>query len=117
MRISSGWNAHSAPIFKSTFTLTLSYLNTVASFVYQAVNNTLPPSLNNYFVFNKDVHDLFTTRKENIHILHCNLNVRAFSVKNYGPQLWNSIPSSIRSDIYLKIFKYKLKVHLLQKYT
>ena len=46
MRIitSCGWNIHSVPLFKSTFTLTLRDLNTfqVASFVYQAVNNALP---------------------------------------------------------------------------
>ena len=55
---SSGWNDHSAPLFKSTSTLTLRDRNTyqVSSFVYQAVNNVLPLSFNNYFVFDKDVH-------------------------------------------------------------
>ena len=77
---SSGWNVHSAPVFQSTFTLRSRDLNTfqVASFVYRAVNNTLPLSFNNYFVCNNDVHDHFTRPKENIHILHCNTNVRAF---------------------------------------
>ena len=91
MRIitSNGWNVHSATLCKSTFALTLRDLNTfqVASFIYQAVNNALPLSCNNYFVFNKDVRDHFTRCKENIHILHCNTNVKAFCVKNYGPKL------------------------------
>ena len=98
---SSGWNVHSAPLFKSAFTLTLRDLNTFqfASFVYRAVNNTLHLSFNNYFVLNKDVHDHFTRRKEIIHILHCNTNVSAFHEENYGPKLWNTIPTHIRSAL------------------
>ena len=67
---SSGWNVHSAPLL-NTFILTLRNLKTfqVASFVYKVVNNTLPLSFSNYFVFNKDAHDHFTRHKENIHIL------------------------------------------------
>ena len=110
----SGGNVHSASLFKSTLTLTLRDLNTfkVASFVYQAVNNTLPLSFNNYLVFNKDVHDHFTRSKENIHILQCNANVRAFCVKNYGPKLWNTIQTNIRYALSFNIFKCKLKMHL-----
>ena len=121
MRIITGsfWNVHSAPLFKSTSTLTLRDTNTfqVAPLVYQAVNRTLPLSFNNYFIYNKDVPDHFTRRKENIHILHCNTDVRAFCVKNYGRKLWNTIPINIRSALSLNIFKCKLKIHLLQQYT
>ena len=64
-----------------------------------------------------DVHDHFISCKENIHILHCNTNVRAFCVKNYGPKLWNTIPTNIRSALSLNIFKSKFKMHLSQQYT
>ena len=90
---SSGGNVYSTPLFKSTFTLTLRNFNKfqAASFVYQAVNNALPLSFKNYFVYNKDVHDHFTRRKENDHIWNYNTNVRAFCVKNYCPTLSNTI--------------------------
>ena len=68
MRIitSSGRNVNSVPLCKSTFTLTLGDLNTFqfASCVYQAANNALPLSFNNYFISHKVIHDHFTIRKE-----------------------------------------------------
>ena len=59
-----------------------------------------PFMLPNYFcaIFksNDDVHMYTTRQKGNLHLNSCRLNVKKFTVRVYGPLLWNSIPVDIR---------------------
>ena len=86
------WNDHSAPLFKEMNILTLRDINTlqVACFLYKAVNNELPFSFKHYFILNKTTHDHFTRCCDNIHIVGCNSVIRSFSIRVYGPKIWNN---------------------------
>ena len=93
------WQTHSASLFKRMRILILHDINTVqvACFVYGVIHNTLPAIFHNYLGKNKFIHDHFTRHNENIHILRCNTNVRAFCIKIYGAEIWNSVPLNIKS--------------------
>ena len=101
------WQTHSAQLFKSMRILRLHDINTVqvACFVYGVIHNTLPVIFHNYFVTNRFRHDHFTRHNEDIHILRCNTNVRAFCIKIYGEKIWNSVPLNIKSEPSINIFK------------
>ena len=114
-----GWQTHSAPLFKSMRILRLHDINTVqvACFVYGIIHNTLPAIFHNYFVTNRFIHDHFTRHNEDIHILRCNTNVRAFCIKIYGAKIWNSVPLNIKSAPSINIFKHKFRSHLIDLYN
>ena len=67
--------------------LRLHDINTVqvACFVYRVIHNTLPAIFHN--VTNKFIPDHFTRHNEDIHILRCNTNVRAFCIKICGAKI------------------------------
>ena len=67
----------------------------VTYFVYEVIHNMLPAIFLNYFVINRFIHDHFTRHNEDIHILRCNTNVRAFCIKIDGAKIWNSVPLKI----------------------
>ena len=121
LRIHNGkqWNEHSAPLFKEMNILTLRDINTLqlACFLYKAVNNELTFSFKNYFILNKSTHDHFTRYCDNIHIVGCNSVIRSFSIRVYGPKIWNNIPLDICSAPSIHIFKKKIKLFLLNKYV
>ena len=101
-------------LFKSMRILRLYDINTVqvACFDYGVIHNTLPAIFHNYFVTNRFIHDHFTRHNEDIHILRCNTNVRAFCIKIYGAKIWN-----IKSAPSINIFKHKFRSHLLDLYN
>ena len=62
------------------------------------MHNTLPVSFKNYFITNKDGHDHSSRFNDDIHILQCNTNVRAFWIKIYGTKIswiWNIAPYNL----------------------
>ena len=69
--------------------LILHDINTVqvACFIYGVIDNTSHAIFHNYFVTNKFIHDHFTRKNDDIHILRCNTNVRAFCIKIYDAQI------------------------------
>ena len=71
----------------------------------------------NYFVTNKLIHDHFTRHNEDIHILRCNTNVRAFCIKIYGANIWNSVPLNIKSAPSFNNFKQKFRSYLIDLYN
>ena len=81
---SSGWNAHSVPLFKCKYILKLKEINTfqIACFVYDEIHNTWSVSFKNYFITNieKDVKTHSTAHSYDIHILQGNTNIGAFFI-------------------------------------
>ena len=66
--------------------------------------------LHQTFISNEYMHGHITRRHGDIHIIRCNTNHRAFSVKIYGAKIWNSIPMSIRFAPSINIFKMQIEV-------
>ena len=112
------WQTYSAPLFKNKTILRLHDINTVqvVCFVYGVIHNTIPELFRNYFVTNKLIHDYFTWHNEDIHILRCNTNVRAFCIKIYGATILNSVPLNSKIASSINIFKEKFRFHLIDLY-
>ena len=72
-----------------------------------AADVNLPFSFKNYFILNKTTHDHFTRCCDNIHIVGCNSVIRSYSIRVYGPKIWNNILLDICSAPSIHIFKKK----------
>ena len=69
---SSRWNTHTAPLFREKCILKICDINVVqvATFMFRYVNNLLPSSFANYFVFNSDIHGYETRQCKDIHLTY-----------------------------------------------
>lgn len=86
----------------------------VATFMYECVNGNAPHMFKEYFTVNRNVHSHNTRQLNHLHIVKWHLNIRKFSFRVHGAQLWNSIPLNIRESKSLNIFKSKMKRYLLE---
>ena len=69
-----------------------------------------------FVVRNLDIHNHFTRKSTDIHIIQCRLKLRVESIKFRDPHLWNSIDLQIRLSKSVYIFKRKYKSYLLGQY-
>ena len=106
-------NSHAALIFKTYNILNLSDINVLRSacFMYEAVNLEIPSMSNHHFV-----HNHFTRKSTDVHIIQCRLKVCVESIKFRGPRSWNSIDLHVRLSKSICIFKRKYKSYLLGQY-
>ena len=118
MRIIScvGYRTSTSPLFMQHKLLTLKCINMyiVATFMYECVNGNAPHMFKEYFTVNRNVHSHNTRQLNHLHIVKWHLNIRKFSFRVHGAQLWNSIPLNIRESKSLNIFKSKMKRYLLE---
>lgn len=111
----SSFNSHTKPLFIKLNVLPIMSLNRlrVGCFMFRALHSLLPNYFNSMFVLNSDVHPHFTRHQSDLHINPCRLNIRKFTLKVYGPTLWNSVPSHIKASETLTQFSKSFKYHLL----
>ena len=88
----------------------------VACFMYKFISGILHVSFQSFFVLKNEIHNYSTRYSNNVHINSCATQVRTYSIRNYGPEMWNEIPSKIRDSASFCVFKKKLKLHLLNTY-
>ena len=90
-------------------------------FIFKRENELLPvPGIANHFrQRNENVHHNYNLRNRNIFTPYIDFNsaVGKKSIQFRGAQLWNALPENIRKSESLKIFKRKLKEHLLNDST
>ena len=84
-------------------------------FMYNYVIQKLPRIFENYFQQNKDVHELNTRHANNFHVPFIRLQVRRFSIKINGSEVWNSFPIYIKISTSVVDFKQKLCRYLTDK--
>ena len=84
--------------------------------MYNYVTQKLPRIFENYFQQNKDVHELNTRQANNFHVPFIRLQVRRFSIKIHGSEVWNSFPIYIKISTYVVDFKKKLCKYLTDKH-
>ena len=108
----------SSSLFKSLKLLTIYdiYKLQLAVLMYQHKVGILPALFSNYFLVNAVIHEHNTRYKHNYRSEVCRINVRYFSVRVKGPQLWNSINTDIRESHSLIAFKSAYKNHLIDLY-
>lgn len=86
-----------------------------ALFIYKYVNKLLPTFfyINKYFTLNYDIHKHMTRSNNNLHLSYAKTNKRLFTIKHYGPCIWNGIPDQLKSINNFIIFKSTIKSFLL----
>ena len=89
---------HTSPLFKELSILPLDDINneTTALFMFRFFNNMLPPSFNDFFRLNKDIHNYKTRSSSNIHKTQIRTNYQRHSVKDKGNLIWNELQKSIK---------------------
>src|SRR5688572_25126921 len=88
----------------------------LAILMYRHKVGMLPALFSNYFLVNAVIHDHNTRYRQNYRSEVCRINVRYFSVRVKGPQLWNSINTDIRESHSLIAFKSAYKNYLIDLY-
>ena len=76
----------------------------------------LPHIFEIYFQQNKDVHELNTRQANDFYVPFSRLQVRRFSIKINGSEVWNSFPTYIKKSTSVMDFKKKLRKYLSDRH-
>lgn len=118
--ISHSWyRACSRPLFHK-FSILSIYdlcLLQILVFVYKSINLLLPNSYTQYFTRTSDIH-YYKTRghKYNLYKINAQKTCRTNSIMCSGPKHWNKLPDIIKCAPSLKVFKNKVRDHILASY-
>lgn len=107
--------SHTRSFFVEHNILSLSclYIYFTAIFVYKFLNNLLPPSFSNFYIYSNSVQILNTRHSSVIYPFKTRLKLIATSLKILGPKIWQLyVPTSIRNITDLYNFKIKLRSRL-----
>ena len=88
----------------------------IAIFMFLCFNGKLPNFLANSFCLNMDIHDYNTRNALDYQYPRIRTTSMRNSVFVKGPEVWNSLPTEIKSSQSLDVFKYKYKRFLLHMY-
>jgi len=80
--------------------------------MFRATHSLLPKYFCDMFVHNSDIHEYDTRHKADVHSTHHRLNCLTFSIRIYGPTLWNSLAIDLRNVSAYNIFRNRYK-HIL----
>ena len=86
----------------------------VACFVYNHVNNQLPPCFENIFLKTCDNRSCQTRQSNNLYLPLYKRSVCQQTISFFGVKIWNDLPQTIRSIKSFKKFKITLKKFLLR---
>ena len=86
-----------------------------AIFIFKYLNKLLPQyfHIKNYFTNWNELHNYNTRNSNSIYLPYASTNYRMFTIKYFGPRIWNTIPNNIANEDKLTRFKNKLKIYLL----
>ena len=103
----AGFTDHSPPIFKKLSVLPFDQINKekVALFMFRYFNKMLPSAFDAFFTLNKDLHNHNTRSSAKIHINYIRTNYSKHSIKYRGSQVWNSLPTAVKTAKSIYIFK------------
>ena len=113
--------AHSAPLFASLNTLTLTDINKLHTgiFMFKFTNNLLPHSFTSFFTSLQNTYR-YSTRAHNKHNLFLPFTRTSFSISTlrfHGPRLWNTLDESLRGQLSVGGFKRLFKRSLISNYV
>lgn len=113
----SNYYEPSAPLFRQYSLLTMEKLNIYQTclFIFKVLNHkqSLPVSLSNLFNLFSDSHSYQTRHRDNFVLPYCRTSKHQCCITFRGPQLWNSLPQSLKIIKSLTSFKKMLKEHLI----
>ena len=109
--------AHTEPLFVANRILTFQEINefTIGVFMFRSQNGDLPESFYNYYQIHKDVHGRETRNADALYVPYGRLDIRKTSVRIYGADVWNSIPTYIQRSESITILKHRLRRYLIDR--
>ena len=115
----SHYLAHTTPIFKEIKTLKVNDIHTyqTAIFMFKYSANLLPPSFQNFFIHNANIHSYPTRRSSDFHLNNPKTLKAHKSIRHHGPDIWNSLPETLKSRTSLYSFKTYAKKFILSQYN
>ena len=106
----SPFRAHTEPLYFANKILNVSDINDyiIGIFMYECLYGNIPDIFRNYFQRNADVHDHNLRNANDLYVPYGRLDIRKFSIKIAGANLWNSLPSLVE--------KLTINSHIQEKY-
>ena len=104
-----------APLFDKLYILPLCHLNDFQ--VGYFMNALLPNHFCNMFTKNTDFHSYETRNRHCVHMTACTLTLRKYSIRFFGPTLWNCLSLNIRNSQTIHLFKRYYESFLIRNIT
>ena len=113
----SQYRAHTEPLMLANQLLFINDINVyvVGIFMYNYVTRKLPQIFENYFQRNRDGHGLNTRQANDFYVPFSRLQIRRFSIKIHGSEVWNSFPTFLKISTSLMDFKKNLRKYLIDR--
>ena len=113
----SGFRDHTNPLFVKLKCLKVDDINFLqtATFMFRYNAGLLPISFSSMFQTNSAVHSYSTRQASNIHLNNPRTALAYKSIRHSGPDVWNSLPQSVRDVQKTHSFKKKIKHILISK--
>ena len=111
----SSFDAHTAPLFHKYHLLTLDniHLLQVALFMFSVHYNSIPSTFQSMFNKNSAIHQYNTRQTNDYKVHYSRTNILKTTIVSFGPRLWNSLPTDLKTKQSLFCFKKKLKKYLI----
>ena len=100
------FRAHAEPLYFANKVLNIYVINDyiIGTFMYECLYGNIPDIFRNYFQRNADVHDHNLRNVNDLNVPYGRLDIRKFMIKIAGPNLWNSLPSSVKNSETVHLF-------------
>ena len=110
----SPFRAHTEPLIVANRILNVYDISSYISgiLMYECMCDNVPSSLHDFFQTNNDVHSHATRYASDIHVPYGGLDIRRFSFKISGTNLWNSLPELLKKSNNIHLFKRNLRNYL-----
>ena len=114
----STYNAPTTELFKKLNIMKLDDIhhNQLGKLMYGVTKSTLPGPLRSKFTINTDIHDHNTRQQNDLHIPLYKSHIVFLSFLHKGPELWCSLPQSIKSAPSYASFASRLPKHFINMY-
>ena len=111
------FRAHTGPLYFANKILNFYDINDyiIGSFMYESLSGNIPDIFRNYFQRNVDVHDHYLWNTNDLYVPCGRLDIRKFSIKIAGANLWNSLPSFVKNSQSIHIFKKNMRHYLVER--
>ena len=93
------------------------YQYQIQKFVYESLNKTCIIQFQNYYTYNRDIHQRNTRQQNLLYRPSSKTKYGECSLKHYGPSLWNSLDINIQQSKSLDIFKRALRQYIINTYV
>ena len=113
----SPFRAHTEPLYFANKILNVCDNNDyiIGTFMYECLNGNIPDIFRSYFQRNAAVHDHNLRNANDLHVPYGRLDIRKFSIRVTGANLWDSLPMCFKNSQSINIFKNNMRHYLIEK--